>query len=420
MKKICSFVLALGISSLLSVFLCSGTVLAKSKDINYRKEFSKYLQWVVDEQKIDKNHDGRLSSKEINVVSTLVLNNPNENEKNRYSLSGISTFKNLQELHIECTVKNLTPLYSLKKLNYIEFGYNGYIEGGKTDFSKIKNLKTLISANETLGDVVDLRKNSKLKTLEVPSGTNEVTKYYLPDRVQRLGGITNPAYSVYIGNKKSKAVLFYKMETVMQKENAQNNISCLKDLCIIKNKKYTIKNLDVVSGNNKRSIRKVLGAKNVKWECMNKNASIKKGKVRFKKAGWYTLIGYEKNKRYIINLEVVNKELKKLSQNYKEVVIFDADGKTITISESNVIAEVCSKINSAGYQVTFSSVRSAGNTQNSYKIVFKDSKGNWLRTLEVNDGGLIEFGVSYKCAGSADVALYIRNAFETTNYSYKV
>lgn len=412
MKRICSFVLALGIGCILSVFFFSGTILAKSNDINYRKEFSKYLQWVVNEQGIDKNHDGRLSSKEINVVRSLVLENPNEDENNVYSLSKISTFKNLKELHINCTVKNLKPLYSLKKLNHLEFSYNGYVEADTTDFSKIQNLKTLISVNETLGDIVDLRKNTKLKNLEVPAGTNEVTKYYLPDCVQKLRGITNPAYSVYIGDKKIKAVLFYRIESVVQKEKTQDNISYLKDLCIIKNKQYTIKNLDLVSGNNEKSISKVLRARNVKWKCMSKNANIKNGKVTFKKAGWYTLIGCEKNKRYIINLEVVNEELKKLSQDYKEVVIFGADGKKVSVFESNAIAEVCSKINSAKYHAAIPA-QLAGSVQESYKIVFKDSKGTWLRVLEVKGEGLAESGVLYKSASSADVVSYVKSVFNS-------
>lgn len=411
MKRIYSFVLALGIGCILSVFLFSGTILAKSKDINYRKEFSKYLQWVVNEQGIDKNHDGRLSSKEINVVRSLELENPNEDENNVYSLSNISTFKNLKELHINCTVQNLKPLYSLKKLNYLEFSYNGYVEADKTDFSKIQNLKTLISVNETLGDIVDLRKNTKLKNLEVPAGTNEVTKYYLPDCVQKLRGITNPAYSVYIGDKKIKAVLFYKIESVVQKEKTQDNISYLKDLCIIKNKHYTIKNLDLVSGNNEKSIRKVLRARNVKWKCMSKNASIKNGKVTFKKAGWYTLIGCEKNKRYIINLEVVEDNLKKLSQNYNEVVIFGNEGKTVKISEYSAIADLCSRINNAKYKVTSSSVQSAHSTQGSLWIAFKNAEGEWLRTLEINEKGLSELGVSYKSGGNTIMFSYLNHIF---------
>lgn len=411
MKRIYSFVLALGIGCILSVFLFSGTILAKSKDINYRKEFSKYLQWVVNEQGIDKNHDGRLSSKEINVVRSLELENPNEDENNVYSLSKISTFKNLKELHINCTVQNLKPLYSLKKLNYLEFSYNGYVEADKTDFSKIQNLKTLISVNETLGDIVDLRKNTKLKNLEVPAGTNEVTKYYLPDCVQKLRGITNPAYSVYIGDKKIKAVLFYKIESVVQKEKTQDNISYLKDLCIIKNKHYTIKNLDLVSGNNEKSIRKVLRARNVKWTCMSKNASIKNGKVTFKKAGWYTLIGCEKNKRYIINLEVVEDNLKKLSQNYNEVVIFGNEGKMVKICEYSAIADLCLRINNAKYKVTSSSLQSADSTQGSLWIAFKNSEGEWLRTLEINEKGLSELGVSYKSGENAIMFSYLNHIF---------
>lgn len=85
-----------------------------------------------------------------------------------YSLASITVFKNLKRLRLNCKVKSLRSLYSLKKLSVLSLGAEAYVWKAKMDFSKISNLKTLISKDEVFAGIIDLRKNKKLKKCHIP------------------------------------------------------------------------------------------------------------------------------------------------------------------------------------------------------------------------------------------------------------
>lgn len=381
---------------LLLFILCMNTTMeVKAKEINYKKEFPAYLQKAVSEQKIDLNGDGKLSLKEVNAVTSLTLNK-GENQSGFYSLDSITVFKNLKKLHLNCRVKSLTPLYSLKKLSVLKLDEEALVLKAETDFSKISNLKTLISKKQVFTGVIDLRNNKKLKILELPSETYSYSaptriydeiKVYLPDHVVNVSGIANSKYILKICNENKKIItnMFIRKPSVSGKKEMEKWVSrhtCTPKVYVLKGKSYVLNKLNLVSANNGKSLQKALKGENVSWKCLSKDAQIQKGRVRFSKAGSYTLMGYAGKKRYLVNLYVIESKFGGISKNCAEVRIFSsAKGIPVYIKDPGIITELYSKLNTGNFKYKFSCCGESVGEQ--YSITFYDAKGKNIDSVSV-------------------------------------
>lgn len=356
-----------------TIFYQVETVTVKAKETDYKKEFPAYLQKAVSEQKIDLNGDGKLSLKEVNAVTSLTLNE-DVNQSDFYSLDSITVFKNLKKLHLNCRVKSLTPLYSLKKLSVLKLDEEAQVFTG----------------------VIDLRNNKKLKILELPSETYSYSapsriydeiKVYLPDHVMNVSGIANSKYIFKICNANKKIITnrFIRKPSVSGKKDMEKWVSkhtCTPKVYVLKGKSYVLNKLNLVSANNGKSLQKALKGENVRWKCLSKDAQIQKGRARFSKAGSYTLMGYAGKKRYLVNLYVIESKFGGISKNCAEVRIFSsAKGIPVYIKDPGIITELYSKLNTGNFKYKFSCCGESVGEQ--YSITFYDAKGKKIDSVSV-------------------------------------
>lgn len=166
MRKNVLYALLTIFSAVMSVMFCADRTCAKQVD--YKKEFSESV--IIEDVKklgIDKNHDGRLSDKEINAVTAFTVGSEDIYEPSSnviVSLKDLKIFKNLKTIKIQVRVDRLDPLYGMKKLQKLQIGEKvTYKKSIK--LSPFPNLREFTICQNSV-PVLDVTKNAKLRILK--------------------------------------------------------------------------------------------------------------------------------------------------------------------------------------------------------------------------------------------------------------
>ncbi len=107
----------------------------------------------------------------------------------------------MKKLRLNCSVKNLRPLYSLRRLRVLELGTYAIVRDKKTDFSQMKQLRELRSESETFSNKINLSKNKKLKVVKLPEYVKDLITVYLLHKQMRLQGMTSSFYILRFGSE---------------------------------------------------------------------------------------------------------------------------------------------------------------------------------------------------------------------------
>jgi hypothetical protein len=181
-------------------------------------------------------------------------------------------------------------------------------------------------------------------------------------------------------------------------------------LIVATNTNYKISQIakDVKDAETGTKLSKIVKKGKIKWSSSDKNLQVTGSRFKAKKSGTYKLIGTAKKNKYVVTLDVVEKNYEKDLSNVAYMVIRSgSDGSSVKNENVETIRTLCDLIQAANFTFDYDLAKKGAATGWSYAVTLYSADGKEQYSM-VNEKPVYY----YTSSKSDEISAYIQKCFK--------